>query len=402
MVRISVGDRGWRLAGAAALAASLLLLLAAPALAATVNLSCPGGPFGPFPNINAAVAAVGSTPGCTITVTGTTVEPTISLFNVRNLTIDATSVGAATITPNAADIDAFDIEHSTGILLHRLIISWPSGSTGGYGVYAFNHSEVNVSETTVRGFTDPSGTGSGVGVDSDSSAVISKCTLEGNADGVDVMGGSSAVIRNSVLQNNTSVGIFVYDRSSALINGQSSVSGNLDTGAYVQDLSRLQVAGTTAIDNNRCLGILGAAQSIIRMSGQSKVRNNGSNDPICSQSLTGTGGIALIRNSTFRSASALEISGNIGNGVIADQGIDAAFNDTKFLNNTGDGFRVIRLSNGSLVSGNTFSGNGGASFSCDSTSLVSGDISGITKFDCKQVERVNGPPRPGRFKEPNP
>ena len=41
---------------------------------------------------------------------------------------------------------------------------------------------------------------------------------------------------------------------------------------------------------------------------------------------------------------------------------------------------------------------GGASFSCDTTSLVSGDVSGITNSSCKQVERDNGPPRPGKFK----
>ena len=392
-----LGDRRRRLAGAALFGAALFLLLAAPGRAATVNMVCPGGPPSSFPSIGAAVGAIGNAAGCTITVTGTTVEPTISLRGIRGLTIEAPSPGPATITANALDIDAFDIERSYGVVLRRLAIN-AAGSSMGAGVYAFNSSEITLNNCTVAGWAN---LGSGVWVDQNSSVLIQSSRLENNTDGLDLTGGSSASISNSTLENNGSVGIFVYDRSAAFVSGVSSVSNNADTGIIVQDLGRLQIAGKTVIDNNRFAGIVAAAQSIVRMSGQAKVRNNGCNDdPACSLSLTG--GIYLIRNSTLRTAGTAEISGNIGNGVTAEQGVDAAFNDTKFANNTGDGLKILRISNGSLVSGNTFSGNGGASFSCDSTSLVSGDVSGIAKFDCKQVERVNGPPRPGRFKEPNP
>lgn len=392
----SIPERRRSLAGTAALAASLLFLLAAPGWAATVNLSCPGGPSGPFPSINAAVAAVGNTAGCTITVTGTSVEPaSVYLWNVRALTIEALPASTATIIP-PPDNDGFDIQRSWDIVLRRLTISGPTGSTFGYGVNIFDHSQVTLDSCTVSGWVDV-----GVGLDGDSSAFIRNSTFQNNGDGADITGGSSVVISNSALQNNAFVGVFVYDRSAAVISGQSTISGNSDTGVFVQDLSRLQVAGKTVIENNRFAGVVGVAQSIVRMSGQTKVRNNGCNDdPSCAQSLTG--GIYLLRNSTFRGAGTLEISGNIGNGVTAEQGIDAAFSDTKFNNNTGDGLKILRISNGSLISGNTFSGNGGASFSCDTTSLVSGDVTGITNFSCKQIERVNGPPRSGKFKQPNP
>src|SRR6185295_277502 len=97
-----------------------------------------------------------------------------------------------------------------------------------------------------------------------------------------------------------------------------------------QDLSRAQFNGrtvppvlATTIENNRFAGIVVVAQSLVRMAGPHKVRNNGcTGDPSCSANLTG--GIYVVRNSTLRGSNGLEVSGHIGPGVVAEQGVDAA------------------------------------------------------------------------------
>jgi hypothetical protein len=248
-----------------------------------------------------------------------------------------------------------------------------------------------------------------VAADGNSAVGISNSLIQNNGDGVDVTTNSTGNIADSTIQNNVFEGVFVNDRSSVLFRRQNSIAGNGDTGIFVLDLSRAvfnqRVVGSTVqattIENNVFAGMVVAAQSLVRMGGQHKVRTNGcNNNPSCSENIVG--GIFLLRNSTFRGSGGLEISNNIGPGLAAEQGVDVGLNDTKFNNNSGDGLQIRRISIGDLLSGNTFSGNGGASVSCDSTSLVVGDLTGITNISCKQIERDKGKPRPGKFKESKP
>ena len=399
--RTSIRGKLRRIAGGTCVCA-LLFLAAVPGGASSVTVGCPGGSGGTYASIGAALAALAGTPGPnTITVTGTCTESN-TVQDFTSLTIQAPSVGGATVValPNN---DGFDVSRSRDIHFRNLAVSGDSSTTGD-GILVFGASEVFLDACTISGFLD-----AGLSINEDSFATVRGSVFQNNpGDGVDVVTGSTAAISDSTIRNNDFVGVVALDRSSVSFARQNLISGNGDTGIIVQDLSRatfnqrlLPTLQVTTVENNRFLGVLAAVQSIVRMNGQHKVRNNGcNNSPDCTLNLTG--GVYLLRNSTMRGFGGLEISGNTGPGVTADQGIDAAFNDTKFANNTGDGLKILHISNGSLISGNTFSGNGGASFSCDATSLVSGDVSGISKSDCKQVERVNGPPRPGRFKEPNP
>jgi hypothetical protein len=76
------------------------------------------------------------------------------------------------------------------------------------------------------------------------------------------------------------------------------------------------------------------------------------------------------------------ITGNHGSGVSVEQGVDLVLNDTTVSNNTGDGIHIQRISIGDFSTGNSITGNGGASLFCDERSLVIGDLSGLSKVRC--------------------
>ena len=81
-------------------------------------------------------------------------------------------------------------------------------------------------------------------------------------------------------------------------------------------------------------------------------------------------------------------SGNRGSGISVHQGVDLVMSNASISNNTGDGVRVRRISIGDFsFGGNTVTGNGRASVSCDTTSLLVGDLSTFSNIACKRIER---------------
>jgi hypothetical protein len=76
------------------------------------------------------------------------------------------------------------------------------------------------------------------------------------------------------------------------------------------------------------------------------------------------------------------ITGNHGSGISVQQGVDLVLNNTTVSNNTGDGVRIQRISIGDFSTGNSITGNGGASVFCDERSLAIGDLSGLSKVRC--------------------
>jgi hypothetical protein len=125
------------------------------------------------------------------------------------------------------------------------------------------------------------------------------------------------------------------------------------------------------------------------MNGPHKIRNNSLNDTL-------PAGIFVVRNSTLRAGNGVEIANNQGPGILAEQGANLGLNNLAINNNMQEGVRLLRMSVGDLLVGNTIAGNGGASITCDSTALVVGDVSGISNINCNRIEREVGPPRAGR------
>ena len=206
------------------------------------------------------------------------------------------------------------------------------------------------------------------------------------------------------IQNNAGVGIFVSSRSGIVIRRQNLIQNNAaGIGIFAVDSSKVQMQTAdpslfTTIQGHAQNGIQIGDQVMLRMQGgPHAIQGNGSacpTDPTC-------GGIFAIRNSTMRLTSG-NISGNQGSGIAVEQLVDFGLSGTTVSNNTGDGVHIRRISVGQFITPNTVTGNGGASVSCDTTSLATGDLGTFSKISCSQIERPLGPPRPGSVKRPNP
>jgi parallel beta-helix repeat protein len=356
----------------------LLIVLAGSTHAQTV--SCPGQ------SLQAAVNS--ATPGAVITVIGTCTE-IVFISNFAHLTIEAPTLGSATIVA-PLDSDVFDVMNSGDIRLVNLVIVGGSGS----GISVSSSSQVVVSNCTVQ--NNP--LGFGILVTSRSELRIQRSTVQSNALGVAIFDDSIGRIQDSTIVNNTE-GVLAARGSDIGFGGANDIGNNSDVGVILQDSSRARFGGAgsifTTIEGNATAGILVGAQGLLRLGPGTKVRNNGSacpTDPTC-------GGILAV-NSSVVILNAADISDNFAAGLVAQQAVEVGLDSTTVNNNAGDGIRLQRISIGNFTVGNTFSGNGGAAVFCDSTSLVVGDVSTVPKnaLSCKQIEQANGAVRPGKAK----
>ena len=362
----------------------ILLAVAGSLQASTLTVGCPSG--GTYTSVQAAVNA--AAPGDVIVVTGICTE-SVFIGDMAFLTIQANSPGSGTIVA-LTDNDAIDIQRSHGIVLVNLIFSGGTGSVAGAGVAAFDNAQVVINNCTIQNHVDV-----GVFLDLSTRVNINGSTIQGNGDGVDVSRESIAIIRRSTIVKNVAVGVFALDRSAVQFAQANEVAGNGDTGIFLQDLSRVVLGGgpnSTTVENNVSAGVVIAAQSLFRAQPNSKIKNNGAG---CTPG-NFCGGVVALRNSTLR-FNLVEVSGNTGDGIEVDQGVDVGINGSTVSNNTENGLRIRHLSIGDFVTANTFAGNGGASVSCDETSVLTGDLTGMTKVKCGRIEQAH--PRSEKMKE---
>jgi hypothetical protein len=367
-----------------------LFLLAGSAHAADVTVGCPGGSGGMYPSINAALAAIGQTGPSSITVTGTCNEY-VALTNARSIAILGGAGGAK--IAELQDFDGIDITLSQDITLADLEIVGTPGSvagSGGIGVNVYDASEVHIVRCNIHG-----NEGGGVVADTGSLLFLNHTTIQNNTpnDGLDVLNSSSADVFGSTIQNNGfavtgGIGIFVGDRSSVVLRQTNFIQNNGDIGILAQTLSNIRVqsgvAGRfTTVSGHGVYGIAVVRDSALNLNGVSAqvVTGNGSAcplDPTC-------GGIYAARNSTVSMGNA-NITGNQGSGINVDQGSNLLLTNAMVSNNSGDGVHAEEMAIGNIVSGNTITGNGGASVFCDARSLVVGNLSGFSKVRCEQGE----------------
>jgi hypothetical protein len=92
------------------------------------------------------------------------------------------------------------------------------------------------------------------------------------------------------------------------------------------------------------------------------------------------------------------VSGNTGPGIALEEGgtINVLANAV-IKNNTGDGVNLSIQSNGGFFQPITISGNGGASITCDTSSLAFGGFSGIKNVNCSHVQSRPGALGKGRL-----
>jgi hypothetical protein len=370
-------------------------LLPASAHAANVTVGC-GGVSGiyDFTTITAALNTIGQTGPSTITVTGTCPE-NVSLNNARSITIVAGTSGAAIVGP--LDTNAVDISLSQDINLVNLDISGTfstTGNGGGGGVVITEASDVHILGCNIHD-------NQAVGVNADTGSIVflRGTTIQNNTpnDGLDLYDNSTGDIASTTIQNNGDsvnggVGVFLTGSSTALFRQTNFILNNADIGIQVVNLSHVRfqsgfVGRFTTIQGHNVDGILVRKQSHLQINGASPqvIQGNGGAcplDPTC-------GGILVDTNSTVHVTNGT-ISGNQGSGISAQQGANVRLDGATVSNNTGDGVHLQWISIGDFISGNTITGNGGASVFCDERSLVLGDLSGFSKVRCEDVEKPNG------------
>lgn len=440
--------RGWvcLFARTGLLLAVASFLLPTAARAANVTVDCSGATPGAFSSITAALNTLNSEGPNAITVMGTCTENVV-IDNRERLNIQAPSGQTATI--NAADPSqpVLEIFASHGIVLMGLVLQ--GGQTG---------LELDgASEVFIQGFTVQNNSSDGVVVQGGNVLIVQDSTIQNNGgnglsdaagssvtlatfpaqririlgnagDGIDVDGsflqvnfgtldvennagaaiaqlggrllvfGGGSVSGGNLFQGNGE-GIDVFNAGSAQFFGRNTIRNNGDVGLQVLGSSvafngRILPDGTfnaTVIEGHATVGVNVVRLGELTMNGPHQIQNNGTAtaDP------TLRGGIRMIRGSLTLTRG-VQISNNTGPGIRADQNTGVSVTSITDSNNSEQGVKVGRQSVAGFFPPLTIVGNGVASISCDTTSLVFGDLTGITNINCNQIERALGPPRPGR------
>lgn len=94
--------------------------------------------------------------------------------------------------------------------------------------------------------------------------------------------------------------------------------------------------------------------------------------------------------------SGVQVTNNTGVGIREVQNTGTSVTNVTASGNTEGGVLVARQSVAGFAQPLSIVGNGIASISRDTTSLVFGDLTGVAGIDWMRIERTLGPPRPGR------
>jgi parallel beta-helix repeat protein len=122
-------------------------------------------------------------------------------------------------------------------------------------------------------------------------------------------------------------------------------------------------------------------REFITIVGLSGARVFGPNDDDAFDILGSRGGILATQDSHVDLVKAI-VSGNQGFGISVQQGSNVRLGGATVSNNTGDGVHIQWLSIGNFLSGNTITGNGGASVFCAGRSLALGNLSTLSNVRC--------------------
>lgn len=393
----------------AAFVFAAVLISPGSAAAALVHVACPG-------SIQAAINGLDLVGPHTVMVTGSCVE-NLNVSNRNNLTIVGWG-GPAAIASALPNAPVLAIAGSRNIPLQGLRLS------GGAGIIVNRGSTVEVRDVHVE-----HSAGSGISVNQESLLLLGggnapqPVELRGNGGPGLVGDASTLVLRGFVtVENNNGTGIVLnggrlqmignvadnivrnngggmnLSGTSATFSGQNLIQNNGDVGIQVAGGAfatfGAAAAGSrvTIIEGHALMGLHVAAAASASLAGPHKIRQNGTAGlaPLVQMH----GGINVGTTSRVQLDGGVEITDNLGPGITSRFNGALAINNAVVTNNSGPGVLVIRASVAS-VQGGTINGNGGANLACDTTSLVFGDVSGITGIDCHRIEREHGPPRPG-------
>lgn len=430
--------------------ATVSLTLMIPAgQAVSVNVVCPGGGLGAYSSISAALNSLNPNDSNTIVVSGTCVE-NVFVANFERLAIVAAGGQSPTITAADPNGIVFQTFQSTGITLYGL--TFQGGSTGvllnqGSNATIFNCTiqgnsgdglDMQMTSTLVlENSTIQNNQGNGMSIGAGSNATMSTNpnerirVLHNGGDGIDVDGsyfqvnfgvldvennGGAALVQSggrlvvfadqstgggNLFQGNGE-GIDIFNAASAHFFGRNVIRNNGDVGMQILG-SSVRIDGNNGtladgstqvmvVQGHNIVGINAARSAELSMHGPHQVQGNGS----VGADTTLRGGIRLNRSSLTLNG-AVQIGNNVGPGIRADQNSGTSVSNVTISGNSEEGLHLDRQSVAGFFPPLTIASNGVASISCDTTSLVFGDLTGVSGISCQRIERASGAPRPGRI-----
>lgn len=233
----------------------------------------------------------------------------------------------------------------------------------------------------------------GVRINRHSEASLLGMTIERNAGNGVVVSGGSTVLIVVLAQNNGGNGVNVIQDSVATFGGGHFSQDNGASGIRCSDGAVCLLNGSVTAQNNGFGGLVvsnGARARIQSDDGPSTFQGNN------------FAGIAIARNASavISGAQRTFVQNNVGLGFDVEGNSSLALFDTTVSNNTQQGLSAVHISLTEFGGNNAFTGNGTANLSCDTTSLFSGDLTGVQNISCLRIERTKGPPRPGKIDQP--
>lgn len=360
------------------LAAAILVPPAAVG-AADVVVDCNAGG-----SINAALAPLDRQGPHTITVTGTCHE-NVRIIERERLTIQAPPGQTATIEGAVNTLPVVLVDRSRAVNMRRLALTG-----GGAGLRVFR------SEVATADLTSENNAFNGMVAVADSHLELVSAVVRNNgATGVVAADGSLVgIFGATVIENNRASGVLIINNSSGPVVGNPALGGhriqnNGDFGVILFHSSTIDLFNAR-VTGNAASGVRIAETSHAEM-GSNTITGNGA------QSTSFPGGLVVSENSdVFVGRS--EISNNTGPGVLvtANATLSSTGGNT-ISGNTAEGVRLRRHAVGqSFAADDAMTNNGEADLACDTTSLAAGDLTGAARIRCAQIEREQGPPRPGQ------
>jgi Right handed beta helix region len=411
----------------------LLFLFPTVAAAANVVVDCNAGD-----SINSALASLDPAGPHTITVTGTCTE-TVNI-NLRNQIVIQAPVGqTATIQANNPNANVFNISGSRQITLNRLIVrggrngvSMNQGSVvnihnstvaenSSVGIL-FTQSTLTIDSSTIRdnaltGLAAQAASLANVGGASASQHVH----ITGNGTGVTVLEGFVQFNGNFTVEDNTNFAfdvaggrlnlagmqagvenvirsnggaIQLRNAATGLIFGRNVIQNNNSNGIIVTNGSNLTMNETvlpdatvltTTIEGHTTAGLTLAQQSQATIAGRHKIRNNGASAETCISTVCG--GIRVFSGSQLTLRGGTEVTNNTGPGVnVEHNSALLIIIPVVITGNSQEGIRQLLHATTSIVPTTptpAIGTNDISSVVCDDSSLIGGDLQGITKVTCK-------------------
>lgn len=381
----------------AACAVLTLTLSSSRVFAANLIVDCSGATPGALTSLQAAIDSLNVTGPHTITVVPGACTENISIINHQRITIASSGAGA---TFNGGGRDVFIVGGSTAITFVQI-----SAANGNRGFFISRASEV-----TIRGASSSGNVNAGLRIDTGSTVFFQGASTNNGGLGINLLD-SNLTMQNSQINNNGSFGIQVT-RSKASFDGSQGantfngnngigifgangawismtapnfVQNNTAEGLNIEDGASVRLLGgappngpANVIDSNASSGIFADGGQVVVFS-NTKITNNGAGLP-------NSAGVSVYDNGFFATVGpGVEISANQGPGIDVLNGGSLDLTATSVSGNNGEGIRLTGRSSSLFFppNANTISGNTGRAIRCDDTSVLTGDRTGLSDFDCR-------------------